>query len=263
MTTITAGVDIGSTGVKAVLFDGSILARSVLPTGWSPAETGERALADLLLERGLRRTDLARVTATGYGRKIFREADDIITEITCHAAGAFFLEPEARSVLDLGGQDSKAIALGGDGSVVDFLMNDKCAAGTGRFLTMTANLLEVDLRWFDALGEGETHPISSMCAVFAESEMVGLLASGVAKEALARGVLDSIASRSAGMLQRVAARGPVLFTGGLARCAPLLRMLERKTGLEFRSSEHSQTAGALGAAVLGAMKARVRRATVV
>lgn len=257
MKKITAGVDIGSTGVKAVLFDGSILARSILPTGWSPAETGNRALSGLLSERGLQRRDLLRVTATGYGRKVFHEADDIITEITCHAAGAFFLEPEARSVLDLGGQDSKAIAMGDDGSVADFLMNDKCAAGTGRFLSMTANLLEVDIRWFDSLDEGEIHPISSMCAVFAESEMVGLLASGVAKEALARGVLDSIASRSAGMMQRIGVRGPALFTGGLARCALLRRMLERRTGLEFRSSEHSQTAGALGAAVLGAMRARV------
>ena len=257
----TVGVDIGSVGVKAVLMRGSEWAdRCVVPTGWNPGETGTDACARLLERNGLTRGDVARTVATGYGRNAV-EADGRVTEISCHAVGAgrLFRDGEpggVRTILDIGGQDSKAIALDRDGNVVNFLMNDKCAAGTGRFLQNMAVMLGCTLDDFSSLPDDlEPRAISSMCTVFAESEVVGLLAQGVDKRALSLGLLDSVASRAEGMLRRVGLHEPVAFTGGVSRSRSLVRLLEKRLGCAVRVSPDSQLAGALGAALLARKQA--------
>lgn len=252
MHTLTAGLDIGSVGVKAVLLkDCSIISSALAPTGWNPEESGRSAMRQALDAAGLEEKDVDALIATGYGRKAFKGAGRYMTEITCHAIGASHLFPEAKAVLDIGGQDSKAIRLGAGGEVRDFLMNDKCAAGTGRFLESMAILLEYGLEDFSELpGNMEAHPISSMCAVFAESEVIGLLARGVDKRAIALGLLDSIASRAEGMMKRIGGDGPVVFTGGLAKSMNLAAFIERRLGRRILRSEMSQFAGAIGAALL-------------
>lgn len=247
---LTVGLDIGSVGVKAVLMeDGRIISTVLAPTGWNPGESGEKALRQLLEAT---ETRPEKVTATGYGRKAFKGADRYVTEITCHALGAKYLFPDAGAILDIGGQDSKAICPGGDGEVRDFLMNDKCAAGTGRFLESMAVLLEYDFRDFSELPRDmEPHPISSMCTVFAESEVIGLLARGVDKRAIALGLLDSIASRAEGMIRRLGGSGPVAFTGGLSKSGNLVSFLEKRLARKVCCSEMSQFAGAIGAALPG------------
>lgn len=260
-------MDIGSVGVKAVLMRGEEwVDRCVVPTGWNPGETGNEACARLAEQNGLTRADVARTVATGYGRNAV-EADGRVTEISCHAVGAGFLFPfppssdegtgrGVRTILDIGGQDSKAIALDRDGNVVNFLMNDKCAAGTGRFLQNMAVMLGCTLEDFSTLPDGiEPHAVSSMCTVFAESEVVGLLARGVDKRALSLGLLDSVASRAEGMLRRVGLHEPVAFTGGVSRSRSLVRLLERRLGCAVRVSPDSQFAGALGAALLARKQA--------
>lgn len=200
--------------------------------------------------RSLRDVDVSVVT--GYGRRTFKNADKYVTEITCHALGAKYLFPDASTILDIGGQDSKAICLGKDGGVRDFVMNDKCAAGTGRFLESMAVLLEYRFSDFSELLHGvEPHSISSMCTVFAESEVIGLLAKGVDKRSIALGLLDSIASRAEGMIRRLGGSGPVAFTGGLAGSTDLIAFLEKRLEREVLRGEMSQFAGAIGAALLG------------
>ena len=256
---LALGIDLGSVGIKAVLYRGGIVDAIVAPTGWNPRETGMVAMNALLDRNRLAREQVSRVVATGYGRNAF-PSDDRVTEITCHAAGAAFLHPEARAVLDIGGQDSKAILLDRDGCVRDFLMNDKCAAGTGRFLQMMAALLEYDLSDFSAIpADVAPQPISSMCTVFAESEVVSLLARGVDKQSLALGLLDSVAGRAAGMLQKLGGDGPVAFTGGVSRSSNLARLLQRRLGRPILVSDEAQLAGALGAAIIAARKAERSR----
>ena len=258
----TVGVDIGSVGVKAALVRGAEwIDRLVVPTGWTPGETGNEVCAQLLARNGLTRDDVARTVATGYGRNAV-EADARVTEISCHAVGAgrLFRGGEGgrgvRTILDIGGQDSKAIALDRDGNVVNFLMNDKCAAGTGRFLQNMAVMLGCTLADFSSLPDDvEPHAVSSMCTVFAETEVVGLLARGVDKQALSLGLLDAVASRAEGMLRRVGLHEPVAFTGGVSRSRSLVRLLERRLGCAVQVSPDSQFAGALGAALLARKQA--------
>lgn len=251
------GVDVGSMGTKAVLYDGALVDAVTVPTGWNSREAAERALGALLAPRGLSRSDLAHLVATGYGRGAVAEADARITEITCHALGAAHLFPKVRFVLDIGGQDSKVIALDGAGRVTDFLMNDKCAAGTGRFLQVMAAHLEYELEDFSHLPEDlEPLAVSSMCTVFAESEVVGLLAGGADKAALALGLLDAVAGRACAMLAKLGVRDAVAFTGGVSKSRNLAALLERRLGLPVLTSPHSQIAGALGAALAAFARTR-------
>ena len=175
-----AGVDVGSVAAKAVILDeltNNVLAHALVPTGWNPRQAGEDALDWACAQAGVDRPALTRVTGTGYGRIALPFADKTVTEITCHALGAVHLFPGTGVVLDIGGQDSKAIAVDADGSVQDFVMNDKSAAGTGRFLQVLSGILGMDVQALDeAAGRGKPADISSMCAVFAETEIVGLLA---------------------------------------------------------------------------------------
>ncbi|MDR3331242.1 MAG: acyl-CoA dehydratase activase [Synergistaceae bacterium] len=250
MEQVTVGIDIGSASVKAVLFDGvQVLAHRVTPAGWNPGEVGAATLDELLFGFGMAPGDLAGLVTTGYGRNCL-EFGEPVTEITCHAVGASILYPSARTVLDIGGQDSKAISVGSGGVVLDFLMNDKCAAGTGRFLQNMAVLLGYKMKDFSGISDVEPCPISSMCAVFAESEVIGLLARGVNKSALAQGLIDSIASRAESMLRKLGGFGPIAFTGGLSQSTTLTSFLERKMSREVFTSDMGQLAGALGAAAI-------------
>lgn len=253
MSALSAGIDIGSVGVKAILMRGErILSSALLPTGWSPEESGESAMRLMLNMAEVRPTEINTTIATGYGRKAFKNADRHLTEITCHAIGANYLCPNAKAVLDIGGQDSKAICLGQGGVVRDFLMNDKCAAGTGRFLESVRMMLGYEFSDFSELPfDMEPHPISSMCAVFAESEVIGLLARGVDKRAIALGLLDSIASRAEGMIKKVGGHTPIVFTGGLSKSKNLAALLEGRLKGTVLTSKMSQFAGAIGAALLG------------
>jgi len=248
----SVGIDTGSVATKAVIFNGSIVTSIIIPTGWSPREAAREALDRLLSTSGIERGRVQAITVTGYGRALADFADQAITEIACHGRGAFFLNNSVRTVLDIGGQDSKAISLDEQGNVIDFVMNDKCAAGTGRFLEVMAHLLGGEVQYFDRMASGaEAQVITNMCTVFAESEVISLLAKGVSKESIARGILESIAARAAALLGRVSMEQQIAFTGGASRSAVLKELIEQKTGAQLFVSPHAQIAGALGAALTG------------
>ncbi len=247
---VKVGLDIGSTATKCALRYGARFVCSVTPTGWAPAESAEKAMREVFSSANITNPEDVYVTVTGYGRNIFG-ANRRVTEITCHAAGAHYLAPEATTVLDIGGQDSKVIKINRNGKVLDFLMNDKCAAGTGRFLQNMAAHLGCTLEDFRAIPEGtELRPINSMCTVFAESEVVGLLAKGVDKNSICLGLLNSVADRAVSLLSRLPDDGVVCFTGGCARNEVLSAMIERKTGRRVITPEKAQFAGAIGATML-------------
>jgi predicted CoA-substrate-specific enzyme activase len=218
------------------------------PTGWNPKETSAHLVRCLLDEGALSRAE-ATITATGYGRARVPDADKRVTEITCHARGAEFLRPGVRTVIDIGGQDSKVIAVR-EGRASAFQMNDKCAAGTGRFLEMTAIRLGLSIEELEHLARGDVCPINSMCAVFADSEIVSLLASGVSREAISGGVIAAIAARTAAIAARVEVVGPALLTGGLSSLPALRLALEARLNVPVESAPMSRFAGAIGAALL-------------
>lgn len=252
MARLTAGIDIGSMATKAVIFDGQVLGAAVVPTGWEPREAGLRALREALDSAGLSEGRIDRVVGTGYGRVSLPILDRKVTEITCHARGAYHLNTWTRTVIDIGGQDSKVIALNPDGTVADFIMNDKCAAGTGRFLQVMAGVLDVTLDGLGVLAaDAAPAPLSSMCTVFAESEIVGLLAAGVGKDAIAAGILASIAQRVQGLAGRVPVQGEVTFTGGTARNPDICRVVAAHLGVPLHIPPNPQLVGALGAALIG------------
>lgn len=251
-----AGIDVGSVAAKAVVLDAQGLALrglAVLPSGWNARQAGEQALDAACRDAGVDNTALARVVGTGYGRISLPFAHRVVTEITCHARGAQHLFPQTGVVLDIGGQDSKVIATEKDGSVSDFVMNDKCAAGTGRFLQVLSGILDMDLDTLSRAAEkGEPASISSMCAVFAETEIIGLLAQGVPPENVAAGVFVSIARRMRALAGRIPLRGQCTFTGGLAASPAFSRLLADALGVPVNVPEHPQVVGALGAALLAA-----------
>lgn len=249
-----AGIDIGSVAAKAVIFDPrmrTVLGCAVLPTGWNAREAGEKALDAACADAG--GVSPSRIVGTGYGRISLPCADKVVTEITCHALGAAHLFPRTGVVLDIGGQDSKVIATEADGSVRDFMMNDKCAAGTGRFLQVLSGILGMSLDELgEAAGRGTPASISSMCAVFAETEIIGLLAQGTRPDDIAAGVFRSIARRTSGLAARIPLSGECTFTGGLAVSPSFGRLLSEELGLPVNIPEQPQIVGALGAALVAA-----------
>jgi len=250
---ITAGIDIGSITAKAaVLEDGRILGTKVLFTGYNSRQAGQSVLDELIAEIGIQRDRIDTIVATGYGRNSVDFADKAITEITCHAAGAHFIDPSVRFIIDIGGQDSKVIRIDENGRVVDFAMNDKCAAGTGRFLEVMARALEVDLDGFGdmSLKGGAPAKISSICTVFAESEVISLISKGETRENIIAGIHESVASRVSALAKRVGVAEPVMMTGGVAKNIGAVRALESKLETAIRVSSYAQVNGALGAAVL-------------
>ncbi|MFO7840519.1 MAG: acyl-CoA dehydratase activase [Desulfosalsimonadaceae bacterium] len=250
---ITAGIDVGSITAKAVLMDDArILGFRVLFTGYNAKQAGEKVLDELLEELFMRREDISGIVATGYGRKALSFADKAITEITCHGAGAHFIDPEVRFIIDVGGQDSKVIRVNESGKVLDFAMNDKCAAGTGRFLEVMARALEVNLSDFGEIYKNAENParISSVCTVFAESEVISLISKGVERENIIAGIHHSVASRISSMARRVGVVEPVVMTGGVARNSGAVMAMENKLETAIRVSEYAQVNGAIGAAIL-------------
>lgn len=250
---IVAGIDIGSiTAETVILQDNQMLSSSIVPTGANSRTAAERSLAAALKQASLRQEDLAAIVTTGYGRASFPSATKMITEITCHARGAFFVYPETRTVIDIGGQDSKVIRLDKKGRNVDFQMNDKCAAGTGRFLEVMARALEVKLEDLGRLSRSaqRTIKISSMCTVFAESEVVSLIADNQPQEVIIRGLHDAIADRILGMIRRVGVEEKVTLTGGVAKNEGVVQALEERLGVRVFVPPEPQIIGALGAALL-------------
>ncbi|MGI6177232.1 MAG: acyl-CoA dehydratase activase [Eubacterium sp.] len=249
-----AGIDSGSTSTEAVIMDrdNNIVAYSVLSTGAGAAAGAERALTEALNKAGLSRGDLGKVVSTGYGRSTIGLGDESITEITCHARGAHFLEPDVRTIVDIGGQDSKVIVLGEDGGVVNFTMNDKCAAGTGRFLEMMARTLELSMEDMSALGlewKNDVH-ISSMCTVFAESEVVSLIAQNTPVPDIIHGLNKAIASRITAMVKRMNGKAPYMMTGGVALNKGVVSCMEKELNSKITVSPYAQLCGAIGACLL-------------
>jgi predicted CoA-substrate-specific enzyme activase len=247
------GIDSGSVATKGVLFDGKkILKKVIIPTGWSPKYASKEAYNILIEGTDIKREDIKKIVGTGYGRVSMDFVDKTITEITCHAKGVHFLNSNVRTILDIGGQDSKVISLDDNGNVSNFIMNDKCAAGTGRFLQVMCSLLGSDVENIDELSsDAIPETISSMCTVFAESEVVSLLAQDTSKECIAAGILQSIANRASSMLQKADVLDEVAFTGGVAKSKLLIDMLKNNLKTEIYTSDDAQIIGALGAAVIG------------
>lgn len=246
------GLDIGSSSSKAVLLDPQkqILAAEVVNLG--TGTRGVREVLALVHERaGCSPDEIRYRVVTGYGRMTFTDADAQITEISCHAKGVRYGDSTARTAIDIGGQDTKVIRLDADGSVANFVMNDKCAAGTGRFLEVMARVLDCSVAGLSDLAKRGEHPvsISNMCTVFAESEVISHLSSGVSAQDVAAGAILSIATRVSGMAGRVGVEPVVLMTGGGALNASLVQAIAQSLGVPVQAALHPQSMGALGAAV--------------
>jgi predicted CoA-substrate-specific enzyme activase len=250
---IVAGVDVGSTATKAVLLDQDrrILGRSLLPTGANVVRAGQRAFEDCLAQAGMDEVDVAQVVGTGYGRYKVTFGHAQVTEISCHARGAAFLFPGTRTIVDIGGQDTKAIRVGPDGAVEDFCMNDKCAAGTGRFLDAAAVTMAIPLETIGPLSLEFTRTlkITNVCTVFVESEILAHLARGRAPADILRGVHLAIAARSVALMRRVGLDPEFTFTGGVSRNVGIVRALEERLGVPINVSPDSPFMGAVGAAL--------------
>lgn len=247
-----AGLDIGSTMTKVVIVDENILASIIGPTGAEHRRLANRVMEEALAQAKLSFDDITYVVATGYGRINVPFADRQITEISCHAKGINSLFPTARTVIDIGGQDCKGIRLSG-GKVTNFVMNDKCAAGTGRFLEVIAEALQVPLEEMGELSlkaKGRVK-ISSTCTVFAEQEVVSHLAEGASRADIVAGLHDAIASRVYNMVERIGIERDVVVTGGGAKNVGLVRALEDKLGESVLVPPEPLLTGALGAALLG------------
>lgn len=247
--TYSIGIDFGSTATKGILLESNVIRRRFLcPTPFRPAEAIAQAWETLQAGLDVRPF----LTLTGYGRQLVDYADKQVTEISCHGLGARFLAPGTRTVIDIGGQDSKVIQLDDDGNLSDFLMNDKCAAGTGRFLEVISRTLGASVEQLDAITAGvEPHAITSMCTVFAESEVISLRSAGVAPETILAGVINAMARRSANFIGRLSGQAPLLFTGGVSHCHAFARMLEGHIGIPVHTHPDAQFAGAIGAALIG------------
>ena len=251
------GIDIGSLSCDAVLIDDSenIVASTVVPTGARNIEAIRRARGEVLAAAEISEKDLAAVVATGYGRDRVEERLASVTEITCHGRGIRKLLPGTDVLIDIGGQDSKVIRFDGHGNVSDFAMNDKCAAGTGRFLEAMARALEVDIDQLEKLDQGATGnlTLSSMCTVFAESEVVSLIADGAEVAEIAAGLHRAIATRQHTLVKRVApdiTDMKIAMSGGVARNRGVVRALEKLLGLPVAVPDEPDTVGALGAALI-------------
>ena len=247
------GIDIGSLVTKVVLLDDSkMIDFRINRSTYNFKKIGHDLFDDLLEKNNLKRSDVY-IMSTGYGRNSIDIADDRITEITAHAKGVQFYFPEAHSVIDIGGQDSKAIVISKKtGKVIDFQMNDKCAAGTGRFLEVMAHALEVPIEEIGTLALQSKKPaaISSTCTVFAESEVISLFARGASKIDIASGIHKSIARRVAGMAKRIGVAPLLVFCGGVAKNIAVKKYLEIELGFEIVRPEHPQLTGAIGAALI-------------
>jgi len=252
-----AGIDVGSTYTKAVLVDlaeGNLLGRGLVRTGFRLAEAAEQALAAARQEAGLTAEQVGYVVSTGYGRFLVPFRDAQVTDLTAHARGASRLFPDARTVLDIGGQTMKATRLDAQGKVLSFRLNDKCASGTGAFLEKTARYLGYGPEEIGPLAatSKEPVPISGVCAVFAESEVINHVSSGASAADILHGAMASLVDRSVQLLKRVRMEPEVVLVGGILRFETMVRLLNEKLGVAVQApaGDMVQLNGALGAAVL-------------
>ena len=250
-----AGIDSGSTSTDVVILDqnGKIKSTMIIPTGGGAMMSAEKSLAAAVEKAGIQEEDIVRIVTTGYGRAYIDSGDDSITEITCHAKGAHYLNPNVRTIIDIGGQDIKAISIDEHGAVTNFLMNDKCAAGTGRFLEMMARTLGLSLEEMSVKGLEwkENIVISSMCTVFAESEVVSLVAQNKNVADIIHGLNVSVASKVGALAARLGKKNPgeCMMTGGVAKNQGIINALEEKLGAKLYICDEAQLCGALGAAL--------------
>ncbi len=256
------GVDVGSTQTKAILIDeGSrIVARALTDTGAYLVRAADRAYDAVLAEAGLSRPDVGAVIGTGYGRFKVEFGDDQVTEISCHAKGAWALFPKTRTVVDIGGQDTKAIKVSERGEVLDFAMNDKCAAGSGRFLSNSAEALGMDVAEIGDRSLASRAPVrlSTVCTIFVETDILSYLAQGKRVEDILAGVHGAIAARTIALLRRVGVEPEATFTGGVAKNRGMVHGLEQKLGVTFNVSTDSHFTGALGAAIFAMERLRAK-----
>ncbi|MFQ5748526.1 MAG: acyl-CoA dehydratase activase [Planctomycetota bacterium] len=256
---LAAGVDVGSTQTKAVLLDenGVICGRGLRNTGADVVRAAQEVFEQACGEAGIEAHEVGMTIGTGYGRFRVRFGEDQVTEISCHAKGAVHLFPGTRTILDIGGQDTKAIRTNERGEVVDFCMNDKCAAGTGRFLAASGEVMGLDVSEIGpvALQSTERLKITNVCTVFVESEILNQLSRGRKREDILAGVHRSIAGRSSSLLRRVGMEPEVTFTGGVARNPGMVAAIEERLGQKVNSSEESPFMGALGAALFALERA--------
>jgi len=249
-----AGIDVGSLSTETVIIDrqGRMVAYEISGTGANSRAAGERSLNAAIKLAGLSNTDIEFTVATGYGRISMDFADKALTEIACHGRGAHHLFPGTRTIVDIGGQDSKVIKLSDQGKVIDFAMNDKCAAGTGRFLEVMAKALEVELDQMGTLSlEAQQEvSISSMCTVFAESEVISLVARSVRREDILKGIHSAICKRISALLDRLGPEPELTMTGGVAKNIGIVRTLGGLVGMPANVPSEPQIVGALGAALI-------------
>ncbi len=247
------GLDVGSTTTKTVLInlDGTVLAKALFPTGASAQKAAQRCL-DVITQSSKYKISEAPIISTGYGRKQVSVAIRSITEITCHSIGIHHLNPEIRTLIDVGGQDSKVIRIGENGKPTDFELNDKCSAGTGRFLEVMARVLEISINELGplALKASAPLPISSTCTVFAESEVVGRIGAGDKPAPIAAGVHEAMAAKIATLSQRVGVQPPIAVSGGVALNPAFRFYLEQQLKYPIWLPPDPQYTGALGAAIL-------------
>ena len=258
-TIYTLGIDIGSTASKCVMLaDGKeIISKSLIAVG-AGTSGPQRAIEEVLRQAGMRKEDMSFILATGYGRNALEDfADHQMSELSCHAKGAAFLFPEVRTVIDIGGQDAKVLRVE-NGAMTNFQMNDKCAAGTGRFLDVMARILEVDVNDLGTLGAQSTKyvGISSTCTVFAESEVISQLSADTDKRDIINGIHMSVAGRVAGLAHRVGVQDQVVMTGGVAQNSGVVKALEDQLGHKVHTSPLTQYVGALGAALFAYKKCK-------
>ncbi|MFC1938459.1 acyl-CoA dehydratase activase [Chloroflexota bacterium] len=249
---IVAGIDIGSRAAKAVVMNSnSIISSIICDTGPESVKTSRMTMEKVLMGTGLSLNDIQYIVATGYGRVLVPFANENISEISCHARGINWYFPSVRTILDMGGQDCKAISCDANGRVTNFVMNDKCAGGTGRFLEMIAEVLNIPLEESGdlALGSETAIPFNTICAVFAKSEAISYIRQGVAKSDILAGLNEAIATRCKNLLRRVSIEKEFAITGGIAKNKGMVAKLREKIGLEPQLCEDPQIVGALGAAL--------------
>lgn len=255
----TLGIDIGSTTSKCVLLeDGKRIAAHVLVQAGTGTHGPEQALQTIYTQSGIQKSEIAFTVATGYGRLTLPDADGEMSELSCHGKGIAAMYPDVRTIIDIGGQDAKVICLNSKGQMMNFAMNDKCAAGTGRFLDVMAGILHIDISELETEAAKSLHAvkISSTCTVFAESEVISQLANGAVRADVVAGICNSVASRVAALVKRTGVREKIFMSGGVARNGGVRKALEMELGAEIMYSDFSQMMGAYGAAIYAWEKAK-------
>lgn len=255
----TLGIDIGSTTSKCIILeDGKHIIGSSLLTGGAGSNSPLKAFETALKQANISKNDLTEIVATGYGRSTFSETEYQMSELSCHAKGVYFICPSVRTIIDIGGQDVKVLSVNDKGRMLNFLMNDKCAAGTGRFLDVMANILQLDIKDFEIEAAKSNNPanISNTCTVFAESEVISQLATGVKMEDLVAGICESVARRVGSLAKRIGIKETVYMSGGVAQNGAVRKALEKVLETEIVYTKDAQLMGALGAALFAYDKAK-------